>query len=238
MGFNNGGAAAAAAELRPRPAGAAIAPGHRREHRQEPRRRGRRRGRRLPSRAHALLAPLADYLVVNVSSPNTPGLRGLQELDRLAPLLDAVPRMPRRHARCWSRSRPTSATTRCAHLAALVGATRARGHRRDEHDDLPRRPAQRSAPSSRPREPAGCRGAARRALARGAAPAARRRARRAVHHLGRGSRDRRRRPRAARGRRHPGAGLHGVPLPRPALGAQINRELARSLAGSASPYSG
>jgi dihydroorotate dehydrogenase len=37
-----------------------------------------------------LLAPLADYLVVNVSSPNTPGLRGLQELDRLEPLLRAV----------------------------------------------------------------------------------------------------------------------------------------------------
>jgi dihydroorotate dehydrogenase len=37
-----------------------------------------------------VLAPLADYLVVNVSSPNTPGLRGLQELDRLEPLLVAV----------------------------------------------------------------------------------------------------------------------------------------------------
>ncbi len=37
-----------------------------------------------------LLAPVADYLVVNVSSPNTPGLRGLQELDRLEPLLVAV----------------------------------------------------------------------------------------------------------------------------------------------------
>lgn len=36
------------------------------------------------------LAPLADYLVVNVSSPNTPGLRGLQEIDLLAPLLTAV----------------------------------------------------------------------------------------------------------------------------------------------------
>jgi dihydroorotate dehydrogenase len=36
------------------------------------------------------LAPLADYLAVNVSSPNTPGLRGLQELDRLSPLLTAV----------------------------------------------------------------------------------------------------------------------------------------------------
>jgi dihydroorotate dehydrogenase len=37
-----------------------------------------------------LLAPVADYLVVNVSSPNTPGLRGLQELERLEPLLMAV----------------------------------------------------------------------------------------------------------------------------------------------------
>lgn len=38
----------------------------------------------------AILAPVADYLAVNVSSPNTPGLRGLQELGRLAPLLSAV----------------------------------------------------------------------------------------------------------------------------------------------------
>ena len=37
-----------------------------------------------------LLAPVADYLVVNFSSPNTPGLRGLQELDKLAPLLARV----------------------------------------------------------------------------------------------------------------------------------------------------
>jgi dihydroorotate dehydrogenase len=39
-----------------------------------------------------LLAPYADYLVVNVSSPNTPGLRDLQAVDRLEPLLDAVRR--------------------------------------------------------------------------------------------------------------------------------------------------
>ncbi len=36
------------------------------------------------------LAPIADYLAVNVSSPNTPGLRGLQELDALRPLLREV----------------------------------------------------------------------------------------------------------------------------------------------------
>ena len=38
----------------------------------------------------AALAPLADYLVVNVSSPNTPGLRGLQEIEKLSPLLTSV----------------------------------------------------------------------------------------------------------------------------------------------------
>ncbi len=40
-----------------------------------------------------VLAPYADYLVVNVSSPNTPGLRSLQAVDRLAPLLDEVRRV-------------------------------------------------------------------------------------------------------------------------------------------------
>lgn len=88
MGFNNRGAAAAARRLR--------------------------RLRRLPGRpvigvnigksravdvedavadyvtSATLLAPVADYLVVNVSSPNTPGLRGLQEARRLEPLLAAV----------------------------------------------------------------------------------------------------------------------------------------------------
>ncbi len=35
-------------------------------------------------------APLADYLAINISSPNTPGLRGLQQGDALADLLAAV----------------------------------------------------------------------------------------------------------------------------------------------------
>ncbi|MFH8252361.1 quinone-dependent dihydroorotate dehydrogenase [Microbacterium sp. B2969] len=88
MGFNNRGAEAAAARLR----------------------RLRRRRRRpvlgvnigksrVVDVANAtadyvtsarLLAPLADYLVVNVSSPNTPGLRGLQAVETLRPLLQAV----------------------------------------------------------------------------------------------------------------------------------------------------
>jgi dihydroorotate dehydrogenase len=38
----------------------------------------------------ARLHGLADYLTVNVSSPNTPGLRDLQTVERFVPLLDAV----------------------------------------------------------------------------------------------------------------------------------------------------
>ncbi|WP_349427727.1 quinone-dependent dihydroorotate dehydrogenase [Microbacterium sp. LWS13-1.2] len=88
MGFNNHGAQAAAARLR----------------------RLRKRSRRTVLgvnigksrvvdvadatadyvRSATLLAPLADYLVVNVSSPNTPGLRGLQAVETLRPLLEAV----------------------------------------------------------------------------------------------------------------------------------------------------
>jgi dihydroorotate dehydrogenase len=37
-----------------------------------------------------LLGPLAAYLVVNVSSPNTPGLRDLQSVESLRPILSAV----------------------------------------------------------------------------------------------------------------------------------------------------
>ena len=39
-----------------------------------------------------LLGPLADYVVVNVSSPNTPGLRDLQAVEELRPILLEVTR--------------------------------------------------------------------------------------------------------------------------------------------------
>jgi dihydroorotate dehydrogenase len=90
MGFNNDGAAVAAARLR--------------------RQRGWRRGpptitgvnigktRAVPEQQAAAdyaasaraVAGVADYVVVNVSSPNTPGLRDLQAADRLRPVLVAV----------------------------------------------------------------------------------------------------------------------------------------------------
>jgi dihydroorotate dehydrogenase len=41
-------------------------------------------------RSVAALGPHVDYLVVNVSSPNTPGLRDLQQIDSLLPLLVEV----------------------------------------------------------------------------------------------------------------------------------------------------
>ncbi len=52
-----------------------------------------------------LLTPYADYLVVNVSSPNTPGLRSLQAVERLEPLLAHVRRTADRAAADAGRDR-------------------------------------------------------------------------------------------------------------------------------------
>ncbi len=90
MGFNNDGAAAVAARLSRR----------RRRRTSLPMVVGVNIGKSKATPEHRavadyeaatrLLAPYADYLVINVSSPNTPGLRDLQAVDRLGPLLDAV----------------------------------------------------------------------------------------------------------------------------------------------------
>lgn len=88
MGFNNGGAAAAAERVA----------------RERSRTRGPVIGANIgKSRVVAIedaiddyrksaraLAPVADYIAVNVSSPNTPGLRGLQDEALMRPLLSAV----------------------------------------------------------------------------------------------------------------------------------------------------
>ena len=42
------------------------------------------------ARCFSVLAPLADYVTVNVSSPNTPGLRGLQNREELTRLLETM----------------------------------------------------------------------------------------------------------------------------------------------------
>lgn len=85
LGFNNGGLAAYRARLEklPRPLpgllGANI--GVNKE--------GAEPERDYPM-LYTALAPLVDYVVVNISSPNTPGLRDLQAEDRLASILRAV----------------------------------------------------------------------------------------------------------------------------------------------------
>jgi dihydroorotate dehydrogenase len=84
MGFNNDGAAAVAARLaRPRRTLVGVNIG---------------KTKRVPEESAIadyvasarLLAAHADYFVVNVSSPNTPGLRDLQAVEKLRPLLRAV----------------------------------------------------------------------------------------------------------------------------------------------------
>lgn len=85
MGFNNPGAEAVAANLRDRRGGGVIGvnigktkvvplEGAVEDYRQSAR----------------LLGDLADFVVVNVSSPNTPGLRDLQAVETLRPILAAV----------------------------------------------------------------------------------------------------------------------------------------------------
>jgi dihydroorotate dehydrogenase len=92
MGFNNHGAAAAAAKLsRPRHTlvGANIG-----------------RSKVTPNDAAVadyvtsteLLAAHSDYLVINVSSPNTPSLRELQAIEQLRPLINGVQQALRRAA--------------------------------------------------------------------------------------------------------------------------------------------
>ena len=53
-----------------------------------------------------LLYPYADYFAVNVSSPNTPGLRELQQRDRLDSLLAALIARLRERAAAEGRARP------------------------------------------------------------------------------------------------------------------------------------
>ena len=85
MGFNNDGATAAAHRLVHRPTDATIGVNIGKTKRVA-------EAEAIEDFTHSAerLAPLADYLVVNVSSPNTPGLRDLQAVDKLRPLLAAV----------------------------------------------------------------------------------------------------------------------------------------------------
>ncbi|WP_242686180.1 quinone-dependent dihydroorotate dehydrogenase [Aeromicrobium sp. IC_218] len=71
-----------------------------------------------------LLAPYASYLVVNVSSPNTPGLRDLQAVETLRPLLtsvrDTADRMTRAHVPLLVKIAPDLADDDVDAVAALA----------------------------------------------------------------------------------------------------------------------
>ena len=84
MGFNNAGAAAALSRLRKRagrPGVVGVNIGANKDSED-----------RIADYAKMtqLMAPFASYLAVNISSPNTPGLRALQDEGALTALLDAV----------------------------------------------------------------------------------------------------------------------------------------------------
>lgn len=85
MGFNNGGLDGYVARLRdmrrPLPAVFGANVGINKE--------GADPERDYPA-LYAAVAPFADYVTMNVSSPNTPGLRDLQGEERLAAILDAI----------------------------------------------------------------------------------------------------------------------------------------------------
>lgn len=84
MGFNNGGAAAAEERLRARLGRGGILGINIGANKDSP---DRIADYGVMAR---IMAPLASYLAVNVSSPNTPGLRALQDESALRELLDAV----------------------------------------------------------------------------------------------------------------------------------------------------
>ena len=186
MGFNNDGAEAVAARLakRGRPAGGPVL--------------GVNIGKTkvVPeddeaavladyTKSARLLAPHADYLVVNVSSPNTPGLRSLQAVERLGPLLDAVRRVA--DVPLLVKIAPDLADDDVVDVAELALSQGLDGiiatNTTISRDGL-RTPGGRGRGDRRRRT---LRGARRRALARGAAPA---------------QEDRRRRPHPGLGRRH------------------------------------
>ncbi|HEY7985145.1 MAG TPA: quinone-dependent dihydroorotate dehydrogenase [Ktedonobacterales bacterium] len=80
-----------------------------------------------------LLHPYADYFAINVSSPNTPGLRALQDGDRLDALLAALVERLRERAAAAGRARPKPMLVKLSPdladdaLAALVEVCLARG---------------------------------------------------------------------------------------------------------------
>jgi dihydroorotate dehydrogenase len=82
MGFNSEGAEIVAARLKDRPSGLIVG-GNLGKNKETP----DEKALDDYQAAYGLIAPQVDYTVLNVSSPNTPGLRNLQAPEALKPLL-------------------------------------------------------------------------------------------------------------------------------------------------------
>ena len=85
MGFNSEGAEVVARRLDRRPAGLVVG-GNLGKNKETPEAQALEDYRA----AYRLIAPRVDYTVVNISSPNTPGLRDLQAPEKLKPLLEGL----------------------------------------------------------------------------------------------------------------------------------------------------
>jgi len=85
MGFNSEGAEVVARRLRSRPKGLVVG-GNLGKNKATP----EERALGDYQAAFRLIAPLVDFTILNISSPNTPGLRRLQAPDALRPLLDGI----------------------------------------------------------------------------------------------------------------------------------------------------
>lgn len=85
MGFNSEGAEAVAARLKDRPTSLVVG-GNLGKNKETP----EDRALEDYAAAYRILAPRVDYVALNVSSPNTPGLRNLQAPASLKPLLDGI----------------------------------------------------------------------------------------------------------------------------------------------------
>ena len=166
------------------------------------------------------LAPGADYVVLNVSSPNTPGLRAVQTVDRLRALIEAArpPAAPgRRRVPVLVKIAPDLVDADIDAIADLAVELELDGIVAVNTTDHPRRAALRRRGDRRRGRRRPVRVAPARASARGAAAAARTRRRPARAHLRRRDRDARRRARPDPRGRNTRPGLHGLRVRRTAL---------------------
>lgn len=125
MGFNNHGVAAAAKRLKNRPAGLVVG-GNIGKNKDTP----NEHAAQDYVLALRVLHPVVDFFTVNISSPNTPGLRALQSLEPLRELLQAVleerdlhqPRRP-----VWVKLAPDLTNEELVETALLIVASGADG---------------------------------------------------------------------------------------------------------------